>query len=135
MYYIIFWEQYCQVVPECWVNFREKTFKFPSSKYNITNAIKKKIDPGDDWNVYSYYKILGSYDTFNKVREAEKSCINVSTSDDMQIAALNKPNQTLPAKRLITKKKFYDDSDNNDMHYRKFQILSQQVTKYNKNTI
>lgn len=30
------------------------------------------------------------------------------------------------------KKKFYDDSDN-DMHNGKFEILMQQVVKYNKN--
>lgn len=59
MYYVVFWEQYCQVVPECWVNFCEQTFTLPSSKHNISSAIKKRITPGNNWEIYNYHKILG----------------------------------------------------------------------------
>ncbi|XP_025159213.1 uncharacterized protein LOC105184306 isoform X2 [Harpegnathos saltator] len=113
MYYVVFWDEYCQVVPDSWVNFNAKTFTFPLSKKNITNTIKKKISPGNDWNISHFHKILGPYNTFDKAREAEKSCIDISTSDDIQFASLNEPIQTLPLKRLITKKKFYDDESNN----------------------
>jgi len=54
MYNIVFWDQFCQVVPHCWVNFKEKTFTCPASKCNVTNGIKKKINPGNDWKVYNY---------------------------------------------------------------------------------
>ena|SRR5436190_15351451 len=120
MYYVVLWDHYCQIVPHCWLNFKEKTFTHPPSRHNITNAIKKKMYPANDWKVCNFHKMLGPYDTYDKARDAEKSCINVSTSDDLQLAALNKPVQTLPAKRLITKRKFYDDSDSNDMHDCKF---------------
>lgn len=69
MYNIVFWDQYCQIVPYCWVNFREKTFTCPTSKCNATNAIKKKINPANDWKVYTYHKILGPYDSYNKARK------------------------------------------------------------------
>jgi len=71
MYNIVFWDQFCQVIPHCWVNFKEKTFTCPASKCNVTNAIKKKINPGNDWKVYNYHKILGPYDSYDKAREAE----------------------------------------------------------------
>lgn len=123
IYNVIFWDQYCQVVPHCWVNFKEKTFTCPTSKYNVTNAVKKKCSPGNDWKVYSYHKILGPYDSYNKARKAEKSCVDISTSDDIQLSALNE-HRTLPTKRLITPKTFYDDSDTNTQNG-KFEILLQ----------
>lgn len=116
MYYLILWDDYCQVVPDCWIQFNEKTYSYPPSKKNITKAVKKKIVPGSDWIVNNYRRIVGPYETYDKAREAEKSCINVSTSDDIQLAALNKPDETLPAKRTITKRKFYDSDTSDGIH-------------------
>lgn len=123
MYFLIFWDEYCQVVPRCWVDFTKQIFQCPPSKYNITNAIKKKIKPANDWNVYNYRRIVGPYDGYDKAREAEKSSIDLS-SDDNQLVTSNNPEQRLPVKRLITKKKFYDDTDD-EIHTRKHQILLQ----------
>jgi len=81
----------------------------------MTNAIKRKIKPGNDWKIIAYRLILGPYETYEKARETEKSCVDISTSDDVQLAALNNPRRTLPVKRLIISKKFYDDSEDNDM--------------------
>lgn len=121
MYYVIIWDQYCSVVPDIWINLKEKTCAYPSSGINVTNAIKKRINATDDWDVCNYRQILGPYNTYEKAREAEKTCIDLSTSDESQLVALCEPKQTLPAKRLITKKRFYDDSDENEeTHNRKF---------------
>jgi len=64
MYFVIFWEEYCQVVPDCWMNCLEETFASPSSlKCNMTNALKRKIKPGNDWKIIAYHLILGPYET------------------------------------------------------------------------
>lgn len=114
MYHIVWWDKFYQAVPHCWINFNEKTFTCPASKCNVTNAVKKKINPGNDWKVYNYYKILGPYDSYDKAREVEKLCVDISSSDDIQLAALNEV-RPLPTKRLITPKTFYGDSDD-DTH-------------------
>lgn len=127
MYNIIFWDQYCQIVPHNWVSLKDKTFICPASKCNMTKAIKKKVNPTSDWKVYNYHKILGPYDTYDKAREVEKSCIDISTSDENKLAALNEVQQ-LPSKRLITPRTFYDDSsDDSDAHNGKFRMSLQQI--------
>jgi len=73
--------------------------------------------------IIPYCLILGPYETYEKARETEKSCIDISTSDDIQLAALNNPGQTLPVKRLIISKKFYGDSEDSDMRKYKYKIL------------
>jgi len=124
MYFIIFWEEYYQVVPDCWVNCLEKTFASPSSlKCNMTNVIKRKIKSGNDWKIIAYRLILRPYETYEKARETEKSCVDISTSDDVQLAALNNLGRTLPVKRLIISKKFYGDSEDSDMRKYKYKIL------------
>ncbi|XP_036142753.1 uncharacterized protein LOC118645552 isoform X3 [Monomorium pharaonis] len=117
MYYVIFWDEYCQIIPHCWLNISDNTFQHPPSTCNMTKAIKKKINPGNDWKTSSYRTLLGPYDTYDKAREVEKSCTNISSSDDVQLAALNNLEQILPSKRQIIKKKFYDDTDDNKIKH------------------
>lgn len=48
MYHVVFWDQYCQIVLDCWVNLCALKLTYPLSKNNITNAANKKINPGND---------------------------------------------------------------------------------------
>lgn len=125
MYYVIIWEKYCSAVPDIWVNFSEKTFTYPSTGINATNAIKRKICSEDDWSIYEYRKILGPYDSYEIARTVEKSCINISSSDEIQFTALSEQSTPiLPSKRLITKKRFYDEIDESEANNRTIFILS-----------
>ncbi|XP_032669419.1 uncharacterized protein LOC116843252 [Odontomachus brunneus] len=115
MYYVITCDNYCSVVPDIWVNLSEKTFAFPTTGTNATSAIKKKIRSEDDWNIYENRKILGPYDSYERARSIEKTCINISSSDEMQLKALSEQSTPiLPVKRLVTKKRFYDKSDESE---------------------
>jgi hypothetical protein len=98
MYYVLTWDKYCSVVPDLWVNFSEKTFAYPST--GITQTIKKRICSQPDWEIYEYRKILGPYKNYEMARSAEKTCVTISSSDEIQFTALSEQStQILPSKR------------------------------------
>lgn len=132
MYYVVTWDKYCSVVPDLWVNFENQNFAYPSTGSNATNAIKKRIIPEDDWEKYIYRQLLGPYDNYKIARDAEKNCIDISSSDEIQLTALSKQSQQkLPSKRLQSRKHYYDDIDESEANDRTFFILLVQI-KYSK---
>ncbi|XP_066585750.1 uncharacterized protein [Prorops nasuta] len=109
-YYVIIWDQFCSVVPYKWQNLSEKSCMFPVGQINLTKAIQKRLTPGKNWICYKFKKVLGPYASFEIARNAEKTCIDISSSDDLKLNALSSIEmESLPIKRLTKKRKFYDD--------------------------
>ncbi|XP_066585876.1 uncharacterized protein [Prorops nasuta] len=109
-YYVIIWDQFCSVVPYKWLNLSKKSCMFPVGQKNLTKAIQKRLTPGKNWICYKFKKVLGPYASFEIARNAEKTCIDISSSDDLKLNALSSIEmESLPIKRLTKKRKFYDD--------------------------
>lgn len=64
MYYVIFYENWCWVIPKIWVNKKENTFQWPPKEIKGTIAIQKGIPVGDNWSQQTYKRILGPYGTY-----------------------------------------------------------------------
>lgn len=65
MYYIIFCEDWCSVVPHLWIDKINKTFQWPPKQAAI--AIQKGIPPNSIWSTETYQRIAGSYGNYKQV--------------------------------------------------------------------
>lgn len=67
MYYIIFFNDWCSIVPEIWLNLEEKTFLWPPKEINVTKAITKNIKPKSNWIKRIYRRITGPYSNYKQL--------------------------------------------------------------------
>lgn len=143
MYYVIFYDDWCSVVPNNWVDIDKKVFYWPPKEINVTvKTLTKKIPPNHNWTIQIYRRILGPYsnynsnilkyillvykikyllsslETFKDAREMEIEAVNVSTSDEAQFKILNENTGIqMPQKRLTKPKRFYGDTDDDNSNY------------------
>ncbi|XP_071652733.1 uncharacterized protein, partial [Temnothorax longispinosus] len=110
MYYVVFYEDWCSTIPELWLNTENKTFQWPLNELNVKTAAIKNAHPKNTWNVQSYKKIIGPYETYEIARQVEQ---NISMSKDGQFEILGQF-ATLPKKRLINKPLFDDEIEDYD---------------------
>ncbi|XP_066603952.1 uncharacterized protein [Prorops nasuta] len=110
MYNVILWDQYCSTVPNKWVNMRENLCVFPPGEINLVQAVRTGLNPESNWIRYKFKKVLGPYPSFETAATVERTCIEISSTNDIKLNALSRSEMNnLPAKRLIKKRKFYDD--------------------------
>lgn len=64
MYNIIFFENWCSIVPNIWVNIKERTFKWPPKNENVRAAIRKNTSPNEKWSTLQYRRIAGPYSNY-----------------------------------------------------------------------
>ncbi|XP_072760468.1 uncharacterized protein [Anoplolepis gracilipes] len=126
MYYIIFCEDWCSVVPYLWINETHKTFQWPPKQAAI--AIQKGIPPHSNWSIKSYRRIAGPYDNYKQVvsknafrtyktyemaRQMEKKAEYIFTSEERLLDTLSQPSRQ--NKRSIKRPLFfYETQDNYD---------------------
>jgi len=109
-------------VADNWVNFISQNFEYPLS--GASAAIKKKATLEGDWVTYKYQKILGPYETYEIARNVEKMCVDISSSDEVQFAALSEQTlPELPSKRIGVKKRFYEDDKDTNCLFSFFVLL------------
>ncbi|XP_070513005.1 uncharacterized protein [Cardiocondyla obscurior] len=123
MYNIIFYEDWCSVVPSMWVDKINKMFCWPPKEINATVAIAKGIAPDEKWSTLQYRRITGPYETYKMAREAEKKAIYITTSEN-EVRMEKMCNVTpITEKRSIKKPLFHDEieDDNENMRPKKKQ--------------
>jgi len=131
MYYIIFFENWCSIVPNIWVNLKERTFKWPPKNENVRTAIIKRTYPNEKWSALQYRRIAGPYsnyifiliiiylllyyneiyllkninnlfiETYDIARKKEKEAEVISTSDEVTLQNFN---STSPMKQSTKRK-------------------------------
>ncbi|KAL6416913.1 hypothetical protein ACFW04_013089 [Cataglyphis niger] len=106
MYYVIFCDDWCSIVPRSWVDLKNKTFYWSPKEINATEAIIKN----SNWNMLVYRRIIGPYKTYEIARKIEKDAADISTSEEGRFENLNSSIQDLK-KRLIKKPRFHDELD------------------------
>lgn len=62
MYYIIFVDDWCSIVPHLWINETTRTFKWPIKQ--VSTAIKKSLPPNSSWSTKHYRRIAGPYGNY-----------------------------------------------------------------------
>jgi len=67
MYYVIFYNDWCSIVPHTWVNIENEIFHWPPKEKNIRGAIIKMIHPSDTWSMHKYRHIIGPYSNYNEI--------------------------------------------------------------------
>lgn len=67
MYYIVFYESWCSVVPKLWVDFKNKTFEWPPKHENIRTFILKHAQPNEKWSTLYYRRITGPYGNYTSM--------------------------------------------------------------------
>lgn len=67
MYYIISFYDWCSIVPEIWLNFKDETFSWPPKDINITKAITKNITPKTNWIRRTFRRITGPYGNYKQL--------------------------------------------------------------------
>lgn len=67
MYYVIFCEDWCSVVPELWIDMKNKTFRWPPKEIKSATAIQKGVLPNDSWIRQSYRHVIGPYGNCKQV--------------------------------------------------------------------
>lgn len=123
MYYVIFFDDWCSIVPDVWVDVKARTFKWPPKEINVRRAAQKNIFPCDDWDVQQYRRIVGPYDYYETAIQAEKRAETVSTSDEGPMQALSQGYSIMqePQKRTIKRSSFHDELEN----YSKTEMIHQ----------
>lgn len=64
-YFVIFFNDFCNLVPANWVNIESKKVFWPPKHIKFNKHKMHLLQPNDDWPTYEYHKCLGPFDEFS----------------------------------------------------------------------
>jgi len=63
-YFVIFFNDFCNLVPLNWINLESKTVSWPPKHVKFNKPKMHVLQPNDDWPTYKYRKCLGLFGAF-----------------------------------------------------------------------
>ncbi|XP_024883877.1 DNA ligase 1-like isoform X2 [Temnothorax curvispinosus] len=81
-YFVVFFDEFCNLVPENWVKSNSKSVCWPPKKKKFTKQKMHLLEPDGEWQDYKYHKLLGPFETFEVANKVEEHCMQASTNED-----------------------------------------------------
>lgn len=61
MFSIAIGDKWCSVVPQLWLNIKDKLCAWPPQGTNVSKLIKKCVPPETSWDTISYKYLMGPF--------------------------------------------------------------------------
>ncbi|XP_077282823.1 uncharacterized protein LOC143908869 [Temnothorax americanus] len=81
-YFVVFFDDFCNLVPENWMDLESNIVFWPPKQVKFNKNKMHYLHPKDDWLIYKCRKRLGPFESFQLANQVEEHCMNVSTNEN-----------------------------------------------------
>lgn len=75
-YYVVFFDDFCNLVPENWINVESNEIFWPPKHVKFNKHKMHNLQPKSDWLTYEYRKRLGPFGSFLSILNIYKILTN-----------------------------------------------------------